>query len=813
MKNCYLKIILFLILILTIFFYKPIFKRLSLVPAETIYHVDNIYTGLLAQAKDLPTNGILFDLAFQMYPWKFYSGQSIARYTIPLWNPYSLAGMPFIATDQSSIFELTKLLSYPLRVPTEDFMLFSGFITLFLAGLFMYLFTRNLKLDKTACIISSLAFMLSGPIIAWLGYPLTSVIIWLPLLLLCADKIIEKHKTEPRWLGIFALAAGFQFFAGNPEISWFMLFLTACYVLFRLYQYRKQYQIIIKKGAVIFAALLLGLALAAVQIIPTLEFLKQSSAITEGRGGSNRPDIFKAVIKGEWNIWHSFNDAKQTLANFALMVYPDFFGNPIYRQYWGASNYNEAAQYIGIIALLFSLLALLYLFKKDAKRKEVIFWLVVGFICLAAFADFPILRLFAFLPIFKIVAIGRLRYIFVFSLAVLAGYGANYLLSQKNKLIKNIVLLNIFYLAIVFSIWLGVKSFNASLPLSMWIAERQLLLVIFILMNIALIELFFKNKSWQHKLGKIFIVLVAAGELIYYGYNYHPAIPRNFVFPKTAAIEFLQKNASNYRITSYKESLPNFKLSMLPNSSILWGIQDIRGYEIIKVNRYEKLEKQFSGFDGRFVYKFFDQKFFDILGVKYFVQGKDDSENKLLSANENLSLAYSDEFVNIYENKNVLPRAFAVFDVWPVKDSQQALELFLNKQFSPYDTAFVENLQNAKQDLSFCFAGSQKVEIVNYNSNKIEIDADISSRGYLVLTDAYYPGWRAYIDGNETEIYPTDVAFRGIFITAGQHKIIFEYYPKSFFYSVYISIISLIIILFLLLSGYDKLKLVFKNKL
>lgn len=814
MKNCYLKIILFLFLILTVFFYKPIFKKLSLVPAETIYHIDHIYTGLLGQAKDLPTNGILFDLVFQMYPWKFYSGQSLARRIIPLWNPYSLAGMPFVATDQSSVFELTKLLSYPLRIPPKSFMLFSGFITLFLAGFFMYLFTHNLKLGKTAYLISSLAFMLSGPIIAWLGYPLTSVIIWLPLLLFCVDKIIEKHhKSEKIWLGIFALAVGFQFFAGNPEISWFILFLTACYVLFRLGQYRKQYLMALKKGTVIVMALLLGLTLASVQLIPTLEFLKQSSAVTEGRGEANRPDIFEAAVQGKWSIWHNFNDVKQTLANFALMIYPNFFGNPIYRQYWGASNYNEAAQYIGIIALLFSLLALLYLFKKDIHRKEVIFWVVTALICLTAFADFPVLRLFAFLPIFKIVAIGRLRYIFVFSLAVLAGYGVNYLLSQKNKLIRNIILLNILYLSMVFSIWLGVKNFNLSLPLFMWSAEKQLLLIIFILLNIALIGLFFKDRSWQHRLGQILIILLAAGELIYYGYNYHPALPYDSVFPKTAAIEFLQNNLGNYRVTSYKETLPNFKLSLLPNSSMLWGIQDIRGYEIIKVNRYEKLEKQFSGFDSRFVYKSFDQKFFDILGVKYFIQGKDDNENKLLSANKNLSLAYSDGSVNIYENKNVLPRAFVVFDVWPVYNNQQALELFLNKQFSPYETAFVENLQNTKQDLSFCFAHRQQVEITNYDDNQVEILADISSRGYLILTDTYYPGWRAYLDGNETEIYPTDVAFRGVFVPAGQHKIIFKYQPKSFLYSVCVSIISLIIILFLLFPGCDKLKLVFKNKL
>ena len=129
MKNQYFKVAIFFALILVLFFSKPILNGLSLVPAETLYHVENIYRELAPQAENLPSNGLLSDLVFQMYPWQNYIQQSFQNGFIPLWNPYSLAGLPFLANDQSSIFELTKMISYLFQVSPKNMVLFSGFLT------------------------------------------------------------------------------------------------------------------------------------------------------------------------------------------------------------------------------------------------------------------------------------------------------------------------------------------------------------------------------------------------------------------------------------------------------------------------------------------------------------------------------------------------------------------------------------------------------------------------------------------------------------------------------------------------------------
>ncbi len=248
-----------------------------------------------------------------------------------------------------------------------------------------------------------------------------------------------------------------------------------------------------------------------------------------------------------------------------------------------------------------------------------------------------------------------------------------------------------------------------------------------------------------------------------------------FVQAKTSAIQFLQDNIGDYRMASYQNAA--------------WKIQDIRGYEIAGTGRYRALKNRFDD----------NHKVFNLLGVKYFIQDKNDSENTGLASIRNLLLVYNDESVEIYENKEVVPRAFLVFDIEPIKDYHQALDVFSTDSFKPEITALVET--ENPENLSFFDNRSlpyRPAKIVSYSPNEIEIITDGQKDGYLVLTDVYYPGWQAYLDDQEVETYPTDVAFEGLFVPSGEHRIVLQYHPKSLFYFIYISIAALLIILLLI---------------
>ena len=85
--------------------------------------------------------------------------------------------------------------------------------------------------------------------------------------------------------------------------------------------------------------------------------------------------------------------------------------------------------------------------------------------------------------------------------------------------------------------------------------------------------------------------------------------------------------------------------------------------------------------------------------------------------------------------------------------------------------------------------------MTSYSANRITLNAISQTRAYLVLSKAYYPGWKAYVDGIEKTIFPADYAFRGIPIDPGEHKVEFRYQPISIKIGGIISLLTLSIIL------------------
>ena len=88
--------------------------------------------------------------------------------------------------------------------------------------------------------------------------------------------------------------------------------------------------------------------------------------------------------------------------------------------------------------------------------------------------------------------------------------------------------------------------------------------------------------------------------------------------------------------------------------------------------------------------------------------------------------------------------------------------------------------------------GSSNVEITEYRDNQVKLQVETESPGLLVLGDTYYPGWKAYVDGEKTPIYPTDVALRSVYLEPGEHEVKFVYSPGSFKVGALVSVLSLL---------------------
>ena len=266
-----------LMVLLILFFGKSLFQGQVLSGADAIYSTP-FFSAIKPAGFSQSSNALLFDQVYQFTPWRYYAWNSIRNGHLPLWNPYSSAGTPFVATMQSAVFYPINLLM--AFVPFKFTAVLSAILRLWIAGMSTYLLTRRYGLLWFASIISAVSFMFSGFLIVWLGHPHTNAAIWLPAMILLAEMMITS--TRPGRLafltGLAALVAGTEYTGGHIETSVDILFAMALYYLVRwIMVIRPQAKPWSYKLNYLFAlpvlSAVLGAALAAVQLAPFLEWL------------------------------------------------------------------------------------------------------------------------------------------------------------------------------------------------------------------------------------------------------------------------------------------------------------------------------------------------------------------------------------------------------------------------------------------------------------------------------------------------------------------------------------------------------------
>ena len=231
-----------------------------------------------------------------------------------------------------------------------------------------------------------------------------------------------------------------------------------------------------------------------------------------------------------------------------------------------------------------------------------------------------------------------------------------------------------------------------------------------------------------------------------------------------------EKDLNAFRVFNTNKGQP-----VRENMLAYWRLQSLYGYQGAKLRIYQDVDD---------VAGLFNPLVWDLTSTKYIFAEKEYNDSTLTTV-------FKGRGKVVLKNNKVLPKTFFV-SAYKVAGGLDILNNIKEGNFNPNQVAFLEKDPGVKIDP---VDSTAKSEVINYQYHEIDINAEASGNNLLFISEAYYPaGWKAYIDGNETEIYKTDYLFRSIIVPKGKHKIEFKFHPDTYYMGKNISMGSNIVL-------------------
>ncbi len=219
-----------------------------------------------------PANRLLMDPVLQFQPWLEFNRRMIRSGRLPLWNSYAGCGAPHLANGQSAVFDPFHLLAYLGPTPRAYAWIAAG--RLWVAGLGMFLLARSWGLGFWGRWFAGLVYPFCGFLIVWLLFPVTAVAIWMPWLFLATERVLRAPG--PRAAGVLAIVTALVLLGGHIQTSAHVLLAVGLYFVWRSWAGRGEGLVARRVGLAWVAGIGLGIAMAAVQILPLAAYLAKS---------------------------------------------------------------------------------------------------------------------------------------------------------------------------------------------------------------------------------------------------------------------------------------------------------------------------------------------------------------------------------------------------------------------------------------------------------------------------------------------------------------------------------------------------------
>lgn len=708
---------------------------------------------------------------------------SFQQGVFPLWNPHQCCGLPTSLSMDASIFFPLSAIYY--LFPNNISMDILFLVRLLVAGLLMYWLMCAWGFGLYARIAAALTFALTGPMVVYHAGLLNTDLI-LPLLFLSIFQAFS-YGTRGFYL-LFSASVALSISGGHAEHIFLTHFLAMAYAFFLLWQrdeITKEEKFRRAKGLFLFY--FLGIGLSAFILWPFLADLAYTWTTHTDKCGSFAQPIL------EW------------LSKIVTVFVPTFFKKAIIAV--NGETYNWGGGYLGVVATLMVALGLW----SRKQRGFVVFFAVTAFLAYGAATSSFYTQWIGYLPIFNLLRLpAHVLYIFIFAVAILSGAGVEEMLARPVRSFKRSLGIALGIAVVIFA-YLFIYR-HAEFASQAFQASGLTLGILALAAFWIAIGILCEKVNPKIIVSGLLVLLIA--EFFVYAPRCRPK--RFDTFPRVPYVEFLKARTRD----PYFRSQGLF-LAFYRNTAMAYGVDSFVGSHTVLPYRYamfvqrlvtpnlfskicpgsEEILTEQSAEQGLFA----NSDILTLANVQYFVLPEKTDLGPQVVYDGEAQIIPLGSFVPV---PGAIPRAYLTYN-WTVKaqgQDEEILSVLEEKRLGVVPEVIIEKSPQ-DQVLSPQEPLLRRIDLVEEKmrwANGVVLKASTDRQALLVLLDAYFPGWKAWVNGQPVKIYPANYLFRGVFLPPGEHIVEFRFVPFWFYAGLAVSLISFFGFIYLLLKRKQK---------
>ena len=676
------------------------------------------------------------DLAQQVIPWLEEESRQLQHSELPLWDPHTWLGQPMLGQAQPGT-------AYPLNWILFLVPRFSGhipraalqwyFIAIhYMAALFCYMLCRDLRRSRPASLIAGLIFSLAAYVGTTDWPQMVNGAVWAPLVLLFQLRAVRGYRplVSAVLCGTFL---GTAWLSGHHQVPIYITLTMGGVWLYHILREGRIDWNIAKLAAI---SLVFMLLVGALQILPAQEY----GQLAKRWAGADHELTWTEAVP--YYVHREYSLGAMSL--FAILI---------------PGMNRHADPFVGVVAFSLALFALILCWKNASVKlfaAVAIGGLVYSLGHNSVFHGF----IYAVVPMVEKARVPSMAVIiWGFGIAVLAAFGADNVASSNESLWVRRTVLGI----LGFGLVTYALTLNATFVNKGWgMDDRVALTALIAILLAALLQ------AWRsaNLTGNAALTLLVMLMLLELGNDSGYAFPhtsdkdmgsyRAKVTDNKDIAEFLHRQPGKFRVETDTETL-------VAN----WG--NNYNFDIFKALcasvTINVLSTEFHTWQTRLLF-----------GVKYTL-----SEKPPLADSKEIFTAASG--LKVWENPGAFPRAWTSHDVFHVSNADDGRAIISGHLDELRSKAFTFE---KTVPLPRC-AGSDTVDIKKYAGEKVTLTANMACEGMVILSDTFFPGWKASVDGKPTEIHEVNLAMRGVVVPAGQHEIVMKYRPASVYLGAFLT--------------------------